>query len=305
MTGTIYTGSNFILDVGRESSFNSGESGGFDMGSLGAGLELSTFSIKNNYDPIYAVNQRTALGWYSKGVAVDFTADFYICSDNMNWLDFILTGAGGSSTTANTSWSSGLSVNSAYSQIQSYLNSYQMYSLSGIVFDSAKIAIKEGELVKVTLTGTATQETTSTPTSSISVTPPSEVLSWKDATVQIGSTLASIPTPIQSLDMTITTSKKQIYGLGAVTYQGYYLQEFKVEGTLTAYHDTGLIEGIFEQGLGTTDSAVSLSDNLSLVVGGYTFDINGLISNEGEMNVPPVKEVMDKISFMGTTMTVS
>ncbi len=302
---TIFTGSNFILDLGRESAFNSGVTSGFDMGSLGVGTKLSTFSLKNNYEPIYGVNQRTPQGWYSKGVAVDVSTDFYLAGDNQSWLDFVLTGSGGSSTTPNTSWSSGTTVNSGYAQVQSFISAYDLYSVSGIVYDSAKVSVKQGELVQVSLTGTGTAETTTTPGSSISAAVPSEVYSWKDATVEIGSTLAAIPTPIDTLDMTITTSKKQIYGLGSVEYAGYYLQEFKVEGTLDVYHDSGLIETLFEYNLGTTDSAVALTDNLKIVIGNYTFNITGLIRNEGQMEVPPVKEVMDKISFMGTAMTVS
>ncbi len=304
----IFTGSNFILDVGRESAFNDGVTSGFDMGSLGAGLQLSTFTMKNDFNPIYGVNQRTPLGWYTKGLKVDFSADFYACDDSdtaKSWLDFVLTGSGGSSTTPNTSWSSGTTINSAYGQIQSYLSAYDMYTVSGIVFDSAKINVQQGELVKVSLSGTGTQETTSAPTTSISVTPPSDVLSWKDATVEIGATLASVPTPIESLDMTISTSKEQIYGIGSDIYQGYYLKEFKVEGSVNIYHDSGLIGDIFGYGISSSDSAVSLTDNLKLTIGDYTFNITGLIRNEGEMNIPPVKEVMDKISFMGTAMTVS
>ncbi len=304
----VYTGTNFLLDLGRESSFNTGSTSAFDMGSLGVGLKLSTFSMKNQANPIYGVNQRTALGWYSKGVDVDVSADFSLADDSdttKSWLDFILTGAGGSATTPNTSWSSGGTVNTGYASIQSYMSAYEMYAVSGIVFDSAKISIKEGELVSVTLSGTGTQETSSVPTSSISVTPPTNVLSWKDASVEIGSTLASIPTPIDSLDMTISTNKKMIYGLGSLVYQGYFLQEFKVEGTMSVYHDSGLMEDIFKYNIGSSDSQFALTDNLQITIGTYTFSISGLIRNEGAMDVQPVKEVMDKLSFLGTTMTVS
>ena len=303
----IYTGTQFILDVGRESAFASGVTGGYDMGSLGVGLKLSTFDIKNQFNPIYGVNQRTAQGWYSKGVDIAFDADFYLADDSnaKSWLDFVLTGSGGSATTPNTAWTSGSTVNSGYAQIQSYSSAYEMYTVDGIIFDTAKLSVKQGELASVTLSGVGTNEVSSVPTSSISVTPPSDVLSWKDATVEIGSTLTPVTNLIESLDMTITTSKQMIYGLGSLTYQGYYLQEFKVEGTLSVYHDSGIIEAIQDFGGTSGSSNVALTDNLQLKIGSYTFGISGFIRNEGEMDVPPVKEVMDKLSFYGTAMTAS
>lgn len=304
-SSNIYTGSNFLLDFGRESAFNDGITNAFDMGLLGTGLKLSTYTMKNNYNPIYGVNQRTAKEWYSEGVAIDVTSDFYLTDDNKSWLDFILTGSGGSSTVANTAWTSGLTVDTGYAQVQSYFSAYELYTISGIVYDSAKLTVKNGSLAEVSLSGTGTKQAVSTPASGLTVTPPTNVLSWKDATVTIGNPLSGFNLPIQELDLTISTNKEQVYGLGSVEYQGYYLKQFQVEGTLSVYHDSGLMESLFEYGSGSSNSDIALTDELELTIGSYTFDITGLIRNQGQMNIPPVDEVTDQLSFMGTSISVS
>ena len=302
--GNIYTGSNFLIEFGSETSFNAGS--GLAYGTLGAGMKLSTYEIKNNFEPVYTLGQRTPEAWYSKGVSVDVSSDFYLTEDtaeSAGWLDYVLTGASPNTDGYNTSWSAGLTVATGFTNIQSYFTSYDMYSVSGILFDSAKLDVKQGAIAQVTLTGTGTQETTTAPTSSLNLTPPSQVLTWKDATVQIGSTLAGFSTPIQELDMTISTNKELLYGLGQLTYKGYYIKQFKVEGTLSVYHDSDILGTIFEADNAATQ--VTLADQLQLVIGDYTFTIAGMVRNEGSMEVPPVDEVVDKLSFEGTSMTVA
>ncbi len=302
--GNIYTGSNFLIEFGSETSFNAGS--GLNYGTLGAGMKLSTYEIKNNFEPVYTLGQRYPEAWYSKGVSVDVSSDFYLTDDtaeSAGWLDYVLTGGTPNTSGYNTAWTPGLTVATGYTNIQSYYSAYDMYSVSGIVFDTAKLNVKQGAIAQVTLTGTGTQESTTTPTSSISVTPPTNVLTWKDATVQIGTTLAGFSTPIQELDMTITTSKELLYGLGELTYQGYYLKQFKVDGTLSVYHDSDIMGTIFEADSAATE--VTLADQLKLVIGGYTFTITGMVRNEGSMEVPPVDEVVDKLSFDGTYISVA
>ncbi len=302
--GNIYTGSNFLIEFGSETSFNAGS--GLNYGTLGAGMKLSTYEIKNNFEPVYTLGQRYPEAWYSKGVSVDVSSDFYLTDDtaeSAGWLDYVLTGGTPNTSGYNTTWTPGLTVATGYTNIQSYYSAYDMYSVSGIVFDTAKLNVKQGAIAQVTLTGTGTQESTTTPSSGIVVTPPTNVLTWKDATVQIGTTLAGFSTPIQELDMTITTSKELLYGLGELTYQGYYLKQFKVDGTLSVYHDSDIMGTIFEADSAATE--VTLADQLKLVIGGYTFTITGMVRNEGSMEVPPVDEVVDKLSFDGTYISVA
>jgi len=265
----IFTGANFIYNIGLESSYAGSVSTWY--GVLGWGSKISTFSIKNQFEGVYQLNSQYYQGYYSKGESVDVTIDFYLCGDNKNWINLVLN--------ATTS-----------AQLQIQTGEGTVYTIPGIRFNQAKISVKTGDLVSVSLTGVGQTMTVGTVMAS-TPTIPTDVYTFKDVTVA-----GNIPT---DLDITIDNQSEMIYKLGSVMYAGFAMKGYKVSVDLTMYHDA------------TTQLVSLLTANSpspgtqTITIGNYTITISDIIANEGAMTVEPVTPVQDKISYIASNISIS
>lgn len=264
---TIWTGANYSLELGAESSFKSGS--GTSFGAVGFGTKLSSYSIKQNMEGVYNLGSNVYAGYYSKGYSIDIGLDFALCGDNKNWIKWLGIGTALVSAYANVGTGEGTK-----------------YTVSGIIFKEARITARTGELVMVSLSGEGSNFSSTTGT--VATTYPTQFYTFKDVVL-------SGYGVVTNLELTIDTQAEMLYNLGDLHYVGWAIRGYRVTGSIEAYHDVG---SAIPTLLGATPSSLSFS------IGSYTFTISDFVMNEGAVTIEPVTPVVDRISFVASKISI-
>ena len=275
MPYTIYSSASFQGEVGSETSYNLGS--GTSYGALGVQMSIDAFTAKNQYEPLYQLAQRSPINYYTKGHQMSVNTKFVLAEDNKNWLNFILQNNG----------SGTYQVGNVSSGFATVYGGGKSYTASGLVFDGATLSFEEGKTVDVSMNATGANLTMGT--TAITPTYPSSFVTWTSATIN------GITQPVNKMTLNIDNAPALYYGLGSVEYVTYIPLKFKVHGSLDIYHDADIIDTILS----------APSNTVTINAGNYTFTISGLYYDTGEINIVPVTTVMDKLTFVGNTITIS
>ena len=296
--GTIYTGANFTINHYIETSYGTGTTGATAVGNLGIAEKVTTFNIQNQYNPLYSLGSREIQAYYSKGWKVSLNVEFVMCGDNKNWLNYVLQSNGVSPPTYDVG---GIKSDA----IQIATGEGTVYVINGIIYTDANITVTEGDIVKVTLSGVGRAMTSYTGT--ITTTIPSDLYTYKDVTA---STVGNLGNGIiKDFSIDIKNSPEQYYSLGSLEYQAYLPTKFEASGSWTVYHNSSPSEMPTVLPTTATSSADVITPFSTVYIGTdankYTFSVSAGVINEGEMTVEPVTVVLDKITYIGSAVSVT
>jgi hypothetical protein len=272
----ISTSAGWNFNMGIESSFNSGT--GTYIGQPGVGAKITTFEVKNNLQGVYQLNTRLPTVFFSKGIEIDIGVDFIFANDNVQWMQYILTG--GSVV--------GGSVASGFIVVQTPEGN--VWSVSGIVYDSVKFSVSAGGELTVSLSGKGTKfssvaETITAPTI------PSQIVTWDKCNLNIGG-----GQPIQNMNVTINTNAELFRTLNNLYYVAYLPKEFSGEFSAEIMHDSGIIETL------QLSSNPAGTQSATVTLGSHTLTL-GVAPNSGGIKVEPVNPVIDSLSFVLSNAT--
>jgi hypothetical protein len=276
----IYSSTSFTLDVATETTYNSGTKG-VDLGVLGIGTKFTSYELDNAWTEAYQIGQRIPQAYYTKGLQAQTALDFYLCQDQIAWLDFVLGPATGGTYTVGSTISSGM--------VSLGTPQGDTFTIGGIAFSTAKVNIANQMPVEVTLTGIGTSFTEA----SGSVTAgaiPSQLLTWKDCTLTgVSSSL------IQSLNFTIDTGASLYYALGSALYQAYLPLQSKITCEITAFHQDAAIDDLYQ---------LISEGTVTVAVGTHTVTFLNTYLTKGTLGLEPVKEATNVIDFSAIQMTI-
>jgi hypothetical protein len=291
MPQTIYSGTGFTLDVGTETTFNSGTVL-VDFASLGIMTKFTSYELDNGWTAAYQLNQRYPSAFYTNGLKVGIALDFYMCEDSVGWLQFVLGPPTGGTYTVGTAIATGV-VNLGTPQGNKFI-------VGGIAFNTAKFAVTQGSPVEVTLTGTGASFGTVVPGTVLAGTIPSQLLTWKDVAMTVGPTTQLI----QSLNFNIDTGASLYYALGSATYQAYLPLKSEITGDITAFHNDAAFDVLMNLPvLGSTVVPSNAGGTITVTMGSHTVTFTGVYLTKGTLGLEPVKEATDKFDFSAQQIT--
>jgi hypothetical protein len=300
----IYSSAGFTWDLATETSFASGTVGAWpgDLGVLGLGANFTSYELDNAWLEAYSLGLRQPQAYYTQGLSAQTNLEFLLCNDGWNFWNLVLPNLG--STTAATyavSTVLGSTVNPVTAQISLGTPQGQKFVLGGIIFTQAKVTVPNADAIKVTLSGLGT--TFSSTTGSVAPgTIPTQLLTWKDVTIQAGTGVGSIAASfVQNLDFTVTTGAKQYYVIGSPYYQAWLPLEQYVEVNVTAFHQDANMEYLFDYLAATQNVGGTVVVN----IGTHTATFAGCYVKKGVMSgLNGAKEVMDALTFRALNLTI-
>lgn len=291
----VFSSTSFTWDVATETSYNSGTVG-TDFGALGIGASFTSYELDNAWTEAYQIGQRTPEAYYTQGLQAVTNIDFLMCQDQIGWLQFVLGSATGGTYTVGSVIASGM--------IKLGTPQGNSFTIGGIAFASAKIAVTQGGAVKVSLAGTGTSFTEVTGGGSlVASTIPTSLITWKDVTVNTVIGVGTIaPTLVQELDFTINTGAKLYYALGSPQYQAYLPLQSQIECNITAFHQDTNIQYLYNYLASQTPDTVGGTVVVNL--GTHTATFTGCYLKKGTLQLQPVTEAVNQLTFRAINVTI-
>lgn len=289
MVNAIYSSTGFQFDVGVETAFNSGTVG-TDLGALGIMAQFTSYELDNNWTELYEIGQRYPQAFYSAGLKAPTAIEFYMCQDQIGWLGFALGAAVGGTYTVGNTIQTG--------QVSLWTPQNNVFTVGGIVFNTAKISTTQGSPVSVSLNGVGTSFSSAGGT----IVPgaiPSTLLTWKDCSILTGTVAGNVygtitSSLVESFDFTIDNSAKMFYALGSASYQTYLPLQSVISGNITAFHNDSAYNDIYSAIVG---NSVAQGGTLGIAIGTRTALFTGTYLTKGSLQLAPVKEAMNTLSF--------
>jgi hypothetical protein len=294
MPTTIYSSGAYTFDVAGETSFDSGTVGS-DWGALGIMAKFTNYELDNAWTEAYEIGQRYPQAYYTAGLQTQTNLDFFLCQDQIDWLQLVLARTG---TVAPYTYSVGSTVTTGMVRLGTPQGN--VYTVQGIGFSSCKITITQAQAVQVSLQGIGTAFSSASGTlapGSI----PADLLTWKDCTVGGAATIT--PSIVQSCDFTINTGAKLYYALGSPSYQAFLPLQSQIQVNVTAFHnDTSALESIMSQV--TSGGQSGGYGTVAVNFGTHTATFSGCYLTKGILGLQPVQEVTDQISFNAIQVSI-